>query len=96
MTSDNTGARNVAPQPGRRFSLGALIAAGLAGLVLGAIATFAFTGLVWTVRVELPAAPPGWVQPPPTAPPGWVSPPPTAPAPGPSIIPAPPLPPGPR
>jgi hypothetical protein len=85
MTSDNSGARSVAPQPARRFSLGALIAAGLAGLVLGAIATFAFTGLVWTVRVELPTAPPSWVLPSPAAP-----------APAPSIAPAPPLPPGPR
>ena len=69
MTSDHTttGARNLAPPPAaaapppqptgsRRFSAGVVIGAALVGLVLGAIATFAVTGFVWTVRVELPLA----------------------------------------
>jgi len=69
MTSDhiNPGARNLAPPPAavapppqptgsRRFSAGAVIGAGLVRLVLGAIATFAVTGFVWAVRVELPPA----------------------------------------
>lgn len=49
MTSDNTGTR--------RFPTGIAIVTGLAGLVLGALATFAITGLVWTVRVQLPPPP---------------------------------------
>ncbi|OBH81215.1 hypothetical protein [Mycobacterium sp. E2989] len=49
MTSDNTGTR--------RFPAGVAALAGLAGLVLGALAAFAITGLVWTVRVQLPPPP---------------------------------------
>ena len=106
MTSDDThiGARNPAPSPttaiaapARRHSTGLLIGTGLVGLVLGAIAVFAVTGLVWTVRVELPPPP----YPPPLSSngPGGVYPAPplpgSAPAPTPGVIP-PPGPPLPR
>ena len=94
MTSDNThtGA------PGRRFSTAALIGAGLVGLILGAIAAFAITGLVFTVRVQLPPPPypppfsstPPSGYPAPPAPPAGITP---APAPR---APAPPLPPAPH
>lgn len=50
----HTGAPNPVPAPGRRFSTAALVGAGLVGLILGAIAAFAVTGLVFTVRVQLP------------------------------------------
>lgn len=53
MTSDNT--RTGAP--GRRYSTAALVAAGLVGLIVGAIAAFAVTGLVFTIRVQLPPPP---------------------------------------
>ncbi len=99
MTSEhaNTGARNPAPPPaaapppqsGRRFSTGAMVGAGLVGVALGALATFAITGLVWTVRVELPPPP----YPPPLS--GYVSPPSPTPPPGPGVVP-PPLPPAPH
>ncbi len=87
MTSDNTGTR--------RFPAGIAVLAALAGLILGALATFAITGLVWTVRAELPPPP----YPPPlsqTAGPGCVSPPSPSPsqAPAPGVMP--PLPPPPR
>ncbi|WAC89488.1 hypothetical protein [Mycobacterium sp. Aquia_213] len=94
MTSDNThtGA------PGRRFSTAALVAAGLVGLIVGAIAAFAITGLVFTIRVQLPPPP----YPPPfssTSAPAYPAPPAApasvAPAPAPSAVPVPPLPPGP-
>jgi hypothetical protein len=91
MTSEHTNAA----QPARSHSTLVLIAAGLAGLILGAIATFAITGLVWTVRVQLPPPP----YPPPlgsNAAPGCVYPGPTgttAPVPSPALVPAPPLPP---
>lgn len=97
MTSDtaHTGA------PGRRFSTAALVVAGLVGLIVGAIAAFAVTGLVFTVRLQLPPPP----YPPPfsstpvyPAPPVSVAPAPSAgiaPAPAPSVVPAPPLPPSP-
>ncbi|PBA31109.1 hypothetical protein CKJ65_15260 [Mycobacterium intracellulare] len=95
MTSDNSCAR--------RFPTGVALLAGLAGLILGALATFAITGLVWTVRVELPPPP----YPPPlgqTSGPGCVYSPPPSPSPSPSQAPAqapapavvPPLPPAPR
>jgi hypothetical protein len=94
MTSDRNIAASTA-EPRRRFSTGAVIAAALVGLVLGAIAAFAVTGLVFTVRVQLPPPP----YPPPlssaTAP-GCLSPPPaasTAPGPAPGNLPVPPLPP---
>lgn len=45
----------------RRHSTGLVIGAALAGLVIGAIAAFVVTGLVFTVRVELP--PPPYPQP---------------------------------
>ncbi len=45
------------PAPSRRYSTGALVGAGLAGVALGAAAAFAVTGLVFTVRVELPPPP---------------------------------------
>ncbi|MCV7165119.1 hypothetical protein [Mycobacterium stomatepiae] len=99
MTSDtaHTGA------PGRRFSTAALVVAGLVGLIVGAIAAFAVTGLVFTVRLQLPPPPypppfsstPAPVYP---APPVSVAPAPSAgiaPAPAPSVVPAPPLPPSP-
>jgi len=107
----NRGARNPAPPPaavppsapatvatpGLRHSTGVLIAAGLVGLVLGAIAAFAVTGLVWTVRVELP--PPPYPPPLSSAQNGCLYPAPpapgNAPAPAPGVIPAPPLPPAP-
>jgi hypothetical protein len=106
MTSDetNTGARaeNRAPvttpvaAPGRRFPTGALVGAGLVGLVIGAIAAFAVTGLVWTVRVELPPPPyPPQLSSAPT--PGCLSPPPAAPGTAPpgsaGVVPMPPVPP---
>ncbi|MEZ0353283.1 hypothetical protein [Mycobacterium sp. pR1184] len=53
MTSDDSHAG----APGRRFSTAALVAAGLAGLIVGAIAAFAITGLVFTIRVQLPPPP---------------------------------------
>jgi hypothetical protein len=95
MTSDRNIAASTA-EPRRRFSTGAVIAAGLVGLVLGAIAALAVTGLVWTVRVELPPPPyppPLSSAPPlncPAAPPPTVS---TAPGPAPGNLPVPPLPP---
>lgn len=49
MTSDNIATR--------RFPAGVAAVSGLVGLVLGALATFAITGLVWTVRVQLPPPP---------------------------------------
>ncbi len=85
MTSDNIGTR--------RFPAGVAAGAGLVGLVLGALATFAITGLVWTVRVQLPPPPyPSLSQ---TAP-GCVSSPPPSPAPAPGVVPAPPVPPPPH
>jgi hypothetical protein len=99
MTSNDI--RSPAPPPAtvpaHRHSTAVVVAAGLVGLVLGAIAAFAITGLVFTVRVQLPPPPyppplgsnaPGCVYP---APPSG-----TAPAPTPGVIPAPPLPPLPR
>lgn len=90
MTSDNTGTR--------RFPTGVAVIAGLIGLVLGALAAFAITGLVWTVRVQLP--------PPPYPPPlssqqsvggdGCVYTAPPTPTSAPSVVPAPPLPPAPH
>lgn len=84
MTTDNLGTR--------RFPASVAAIAGLVGLLLGALATFAITGLVWTVRVELP--------PPPYPPPlssqsggGCVYPSPPAPTSAPPAgVPAPPLP----
>jgi hypothetical protein len=98
MTSESThtGAPNPVPAPGRRFSTAALVGAGLVGLILGAIAAFAVTGLVFTVRVQLPPPP----YPPPfssTPPPGPLSPPANvAPTSTPGGLPTPPLPPGPH
>jgi hypothetical protein len=104
MTSNdaNFGAHNPVPPPAaapaRRHSTAVVLGVGLVGVVLGAIAAFAITGLVWTVRVQLPPPPyppqlssngPGCVYP---APPVSG----TAPAPAPGIIPAPPPPPLPR
>jgi hypothetical protein len=84
MTSNDT--------PARRHSTAVVFAVGLLGLLLGALAVFAVTGLVWTVRVQLP--------PPPYPPqlsangPGCVYPaPPSAPTSAPGVVPAPPLPP---
>jgi hypothetical protein len=100
MTSDNThaGAPNPVPTPARRFSAAALIGAGLVGLIVGAGAAFAVTGLVFTIRVQLPPPPypppfsstPSSGYPAPPAPPASV-----APAPSTSGLPVPPLPPGP-
>lgn len=85
MTSENIGTRP--------FPAGVAAVSGLVGLLLGALATFAVTGLVWTVRVQLP--------PPPYPPPlssqsggGCIYPsPPTS---GTGVAPAPPLPPAPH
>lgn len=41
----------------RRRSTPLVVAAGLVGLVIGAIAAFVVTGLVFTVRLELPPPP---------------------------------------
>lgn len=41
----------------RRHSTVLVIGAGVVGLVIGAIAAFVVTGLVFTVRVELPPPP---------------------------------------
>lgn len=85
MTSDNIGTR--------RFPTAVAVAAGLAGLVVGALAAFAITGLVFTVRVQLP--------PPPYPPPlssqsggGCIYPSPPSPnaPPGPGVLPPPPRP----
>jgi hypothetical protein len=74
------------PASGRRYSVGTVIGAGLAGLAVGAGAAFAITGLVFTVRLELPPPPyPSVLS---TPPPQSVSPP--------SAMPLPPLPPGPH
>ncbi|MEE6179566.1 hypothetical protein [Mycobacterium sp. 050134] len=70
--------------PVRRHSTAVVVTAALAGFVLGAIAAFALTGLVFRVRVELPPPPYPSVLLTPSATP-------TAP----SAVPAPPLPPGP-
>ncbi len=88
MTSDDTGPAS----RGRQFPTVPVLGAGLVGLALGAIAAFAVTGLVWTVRVELPPPP----YPPPlssTAPQGCLTP---APPPTSTVapVPVPPLPPG--
>ncbi|OBF52841.1 hypothetical protein A5787_06865 [Mycobacterium sp. 852002-50816_SCH5313054-b] len=92
MTPENT--RNAPPDaaPARRHSTAVVAAVGLAGLVLGAIAAFAITGLVFTVRVQLP--PPPYPPPVGSNAPGCVYPaPPSAPTATPGVIPAPPLPP---
>jgi hypothetical protein len=98
MTSEST-PTNAVPAPGRRFSTAALVGAGLVGLIVGAIAAFAVTGLVFTVRVQLPPPP----YPPPfssTPPPGYPAPLPppanVAPTSTPGGLPTPPLPPGPH
>ncbi|WP_310786090.1 hypothetical protein [Mycobacterium sp. Z3061] len=85
MTSDRT----ITPAPPRRYSTGALVGAGIAGAALGAAAAFAVTGLVFTVRVELPPPPyPQFSTAVPTQPPS--APPTSAPA---SLLPSrPPLP----
>jgi hypothetical protein len=83
----------------RRHSTALVIAAGVLGLVIGAIAAFVVTGLVFTVRVQLPPPPyppplsavatqgGGCVfTPPPTTPGGFV--------PAPPPVPHPPQPPG--
>lgn len=89
MTPDDI--RN-APPTARRHSTAVVVAVGLAGLVLGAIAAFAITGLVFTVRVQLP--PPPYPPPPGSSAPGCVYPaPPSAPPSTPGVIPAPPPPP---
>jgi hypothetical protein len=97
MTSNDTnlGARNPVPPaaPTRSYSMAVVVAVGLVGLVLGAIAVFVITGLVWTVRVEFPPPP---YPPPLSSMPGCVSAPPAAPTPAPGLVPAPPLPPLPR
>lgn len=51
MTTDETSGG------ARRHSTGLLIVAGLVGLAIGAIAAFVVTGLVFTVRVQLPPPP---------------------------------------
>lgn len=51
MTTDET------TTGARRHSTVLVIGAGVVGLVIGAIAAFVVTGLVFTVRVELPPPP---------------------------------------
>ena len=99
MTSDRSSnpARPTAAT-GPRHSIGVVIAAGLAGLAIGALAVFAVTGVTFKVRVELPPPPYPQVSsaPPvvyPSAPPPVVS---IAPTSGPNVVPPPPFPPGPR
>jgi hypothetical protein len=90
---------NAVPAPGRRFSTAALVGAGLVGLVVGAIAAFAVTGLVFTVRVQLPPPPypPPFSSTPQTGYPAPLSPPANvAPTSTPGGLPTPPLPPGPH
>jgi hypothetical protein len=101
MTVEGTN-RSTTPPPvaGGRHSTGVVVGAGIAGLALGAAAAFAITGLVFTVRVELPPTPyPQLSSTPP--PPGSSVSPPSPPSVGqtsvPSLVPMPPpLPPGPR
>jgi hypothetical protein len=101
MTAQGTN-RSTTPPPvaGGRHSTGVVVGAGIAGLALGAAAAFAITGLVFTVRVELPPPPyPQLSSTPP--PPGSSVSPPSPPSVGqtsvPSLVPMPPpLPPGPR
>ncbi len=85
---------NQAPQPPRasvadpvrRHSTALVVVAAIVGFVLGLVAAFAVTGLVFRVRVELPPPPyPSVLSTPPA---------PTTPA-APTAVPAPPLPPGP-
>jgi hypothetical protein len=90
MTSN--GAHN-AP-PASRHSTAVVVAVGLVGLVLGAIAAFAITGLVFTVRVRLP--PPPYPPPLGSNAPGCVYPAPPVSGTAPGVIPAPPVPPLPR
>ncbi|OBF18209.1 hypothetical protein A5725_21245 [Mycobacterium kubicae] len=99
MTSGNTNRPPVAAPPAvaaapGRHSTAVVVGAGLAGAVLGAIAAFAITGLVFTVRVELP--PPPYPQLSSTPPVSY--PPPPAPTPSasqvPGVVPGPPAPPG--
>ncbi|MDP7702418.1 MULTISPECIES: hypothetical protein [unclassified Mycobacterium] len=79
MTSDRTNP----PAPARRYSTGALVGAGLAGVAIGAAAAFAVTGLVFTVRVELPPPPyPQFSSAVPTPPPALSSVVPTSTSPG--------------
>ncbi len=88
MTSNDTRSAPPPVAPARRHSTAVVVTVGLVGLVLGAIAAFAITGLVFTVRVQLPPPP----YPPPLGSngPGCVYP---APPSTPGVIPAPPLPP---
>ncbi|MEM6107884.1 hypothetical protein AAHS21_16815 [Mycobacterium sp. 050272] len=87
MTSDDSHAG----APERRFSTAALVAAGLVGLIVGAIAAFAVTGLVFTIRVQLP--PPPYPPPFSSPTPGYPAPPTGfAPTSAPSVVPMPPLP----
>jgi hypothetical protein len=51
MTTDTT------TSGARRHSTALVIVAGVAGLLIGAIAAFVVTGLVFTVRVQLPPPP---------------------------------------
>ena len=79
MNSDGTNT----PAPSRRYSTAALVGAGLAGAAVGAAAAFALTGLVFTVRVELPPPPyPQFSSSVPTPPPALSSAAPTSTSPG--------------
>ncbi|WP_205877799.1 hypothetical protein [Mycobacterium camsae] len=62
------------PAPPRRHSTGALVGAGLAGVALGAAAAFAVTGLVFTVRVQLPPPPYPQLSSAPAPPPSTIAP----------------------
>ncbi|WP_224770397.1 hypothetical protein [Mycobacterium simulans] len=72
----------ISAAPGRRHSTGAVVGAGVVGLVVGAIVAFVISGLTLKVRVELPPPPypqlsstPPVSYPPPPAPPSPPSPP---------------------
>ena len=91
MTSEQL--RNPPPPaaPGRRYSLGVVIGAAVAGFAIGALSVFAIAAPTWKIRVELP--PPPYPAPlssylPPTPLPTI-----TTPTTGPGGLPAPPFPP---
>ncbi|MCV7123730.1 hypothetical protein [Mycobacterium lacus] len=91
MTSQSTNPAPPPAAPARRHSTVMVIGAGLAGLVLGALAVFALAGVTWKVRVELP--PPLYPSQLTSTPPGPPAAPGRTPTSATSVLPAPPLPP---
>jgi hypothetical protein len=80
-----------AVDPSRRHSTVVVILAGLAGLVIGALAVLALAGVTWKIRVELPPPPyPQLSSTPPVSYPSTILPS------APSVVPVPPLPPVPH